>query len=114
MSLPKFLQPYLWSYDISKMDARDPDDKELIIQQVLNQGSLKALRWLLRTYKREDIVEVVKNPRRGMWFPKSLNYWAKILDIKIPPKRYQWAILDINPRFDVFKDYFKLSQKKGI
>ncbi|MDA2935748.1 hypothetical protein MYX06_00805 [Patescibacteria group bacterium AH-259-L05] len=114
MALPKFLQTCLWSYDISQMDPYDPDDKELIIQQVLNRGNIRAVKWLFKTYKKQDIVEVVKNPRRGMWFPKSLNYWAKILDVKIPKQVYKWAILDINPRFDVFKDYFKLSKKKSF
>jgi len=39
MSLPKFLEPFLPSYDISQMDLKNPDDKKLIIEAVLNQGT---------------------------------------------------------------------------
>ena len=38
MSLPKFLQAYLPSYDISKMELSDQEDAKEIITQILNYG----------------------------------------------------------------------------
>jgi len=33
MSLPKFLEPFLPSYDISQMDLKNPDDKKINLGQ---------------------------------------------------------------------------------
>ncbi|MDA2922153.1 hypothetical protein MYX07_02685 [Patescibacteria group bacterium AH-259-L07] len=111
MALPKFLQTCLWSYDISKMDPHDSSDKELIIQQVLNHGGSEALKWFFKTYKREDIVKVVKSPRRGMWLPRALNYWTKVLEVKVPKVIYEAALFSLHPRFDVMDKYFKYMEK---
>ncbi|MBU1486743.1 hypothetical protein KKH56_01660 [bacterium] len=46
MAVPKFLQSALWSYDLSKMDAGNKDDKRIIIEQVLNYGIWEQLKWL--------------------------------------------------------------------
>lgn len=111
MALPKFLQTCLWSYDISKMDPHDPSDKELIIQQVLNHGGSEALQWLFKTYKEEDIVKVVKNPRRGMWLPRVLNYWTKVLGVQVPKIIYEAALFSLHPRPALMGKYFKYMEK---
>ena len=95
MALPKFLQPYLASYDLSTLD--EEKDKELIITEVLNKGDYEALLWLLKTYSSRDIKKVLSFPTRGMWMKSVLWYWTKILDIKLPKKIYQKAILNLNP-----------------
>lgn len=96
---PKFLQSALWSYDISKMRLDNKSDKKEIITQVLNCGSDKQVKWLFQVYRPHEIKQILKNPSRGTWYPKSLNFWTKILEVKIPAKKYQDAILDINPKF---------------
>lgn len=110
--IPRFLKPYLWSYDLKKMDPRDPGDKKVIIRQILNYGDWRTLQWLLKTYSGKDLVLEVKNPSRGAWFKEILDYWIKILDLKIPKKKYRQALLDLKPHLDVFEDYFK-PKKKG-
>ena len=77
MALPSFLQSCLASYDLSKMDKNR--HKETIITSV------------------KEIEEVVASPQRGMWFREVLNYWQKILDIKIPKNIFDKAIIDLNP-----------------
>lgn len=94
--IPKRLQSVLWSYDISKMDAEG--DKKLIIQQVLNYGDWDDLKWLYRTYSEEDIREVLKNPRRGIWFENVLNFWCLMLKIKLPKSVRERAIFRLEPR----------------
>ena len=42
--IPQFLQPFLWSSDISKLDTQK--DKLRIITNILNLGSEKAVKWL--------------------------------------------------------------------
>jgi len=60
MAMPKFLQPYLWSYDLSQMDTKE--DKITIITPILNFGDKKAIKWLFETYKMPEIKSVLKNP----------------------------------------------------
>src|SRR3990172_5471646 len=100
MSLPKFLQPYLASYDVSRLDLEV--DKRLIITQILNWGDTKATKWLLNKYEFEDLKEVVAKPARGMWTPKALSYWQKILDVDVSASEYQSAIMDVNPQPELY------------
>jgi len=93
--LPKKLQAVLWSYDIKKIDLER--NKKEIITQVLNYGDWQDLKWLFRTYSEKEIKEVIKNPRRGVWFEKVLNFWATVFDLHIKKDVWQKAIFDIHP-----------------
>jgi hypothetical protein len=95
MPLPKFLEPFLPSYDISKMDLKNPSDKKLIIEAVLNQGTMREIKWLFKTYSIREIKNVLRNPRRGCWDARVLNFWTKFFGIKIHPIIYEMAILDL-------------------
>ena len=105
MAIPKFLQPYLWSYDLSHVDAKE--DKITIITQILNFGDKKAVKWLFKTYKISEIKSVLKKPQRGLWLEKSIDYWAKILNITPNPWFYKFCILDINPNPKLAEEFFK-------
>ncbi len=93
--IPEFITPCLWSYDIRQMELEE--DKELIITQVLNYGDAKRIKWLYSVYNEEDIKKVVSNPRRGLWFPKVLNFWETVLKIKIPRDKREKAIFKLCP-----------------
>ena len=80
MSIPSYLQPFLWSYDIDKLDLQR--DKKRIITNILNLGTAKATDWLFRTYNKKDIKKAIANPLPGEWDEKSLNFWSLILNIK--------------------------------
>jgi len=96
--LPKFLQPMLWSY---KLESLDKDkDKEYIITQVLNYGDWRSVKWVKKAYSDQTIKNIVLHPRRGQWFERVLNFWTQMFNIKIDPKEYKKAILDINPDYD--------------
>ena len=96
-TIPEFVAPSLWSYDIKKLNIEE--DKELIITQVLNYGDERRIKWLYSVYTEDDIKRVVSNPGRGLWFEKVLNFWEKMLDIRIPKKVRKKAIFNINPQF---------------
>lgn len=95
MAIPKFLQPYLASYELSSLDIEK--DKDVIITEILNKGDGKALFWLAKTYTQEELREVVSSPIRGLWMKSVLKYWQRILDINIPQDKFKKAILDLNP-----------------
>jgi len=105
MALPKFLQPYLASYDLSGLDIKR--DKRTIITAILNIGDTQAVKWLLKTYSLSDIKDAVKNPARGVWMKESLNYWRKVLEIKIPQRVSELAVFDLAPRPRLFRKFFK-------
>jgi len=81
--VPKQFQRVLWSYDISKMDLEE--DKNEIITQVLNYGDWEDLKLIYKLYPEKEIKKIIKNPRRGVWFKKVLNFWTTIFNIK--PKK---------------------------
>lgn len=78
--IPKQIRPFLWSYDISKLDLEK--DKKRIITNVLNLGSKEATDWLFSAFEKKDIIEAVENPLPGEWNKKSLHFWALILGAK--------------------------------
>jgi len=81
--VPKQFQRVLWPYDISKMDLEE--DKNEIITQVLNYGDWEDLKLIYKLYPEKEIKKIIKNPRRGVWFKKVLNFWTTIFNIK--PKK---------------------------
>lgn len=86
-TIPNVFKPFLWSYDISKMDLTQ--DKRIIITNVLNFGTIEAVKELFKTYSKKEIVEFVANPAPGEWNKKSLNFWSLMFNIKPKEKNRQ-------------------------
>ncbi len=78
--IPKTFRPFLWSYDIDKIDPLK--HKKRIITNILNLGTERATKELFKVYNIKDIKEAVKNPLPGEWNKKSLNFWSLILNVK--------------------------------
>ena len=91
--VPKQFQRALWSYDINKMDLEK--DKREIITQVLNYGTWEDLKLLYKLYSEKEIKEVVKNPRRGVWFEKVLNFWVLMFNIRLKKEVWKKAIFSL-------------------
>ena len=113
MPLPKFLEPFLPSFDISKMDLKNPYDKKLIIEAILNRGTIKDIKWLFRTYSIREIKNVISHPRRGCWQERKLNYWTKVLDVQVPKLIYEVAIMSLCPKPQLIKRYFNYLKREG-
>jgi len=56
-------------------------------------GNTQGVKWLYKTYSEEDIKEVIKYPRRGLWFKRVLNFWQIMLKIDVPKEEFQKAII---------------------
>ena len=78
IELPRSVQTTLWSYNTNKLDVKR--DKERIIQQTLNNGSLEAVEWLKQAYSKEELQDTIRQSSAGEWSKKSLNYWSLMLD----------------------------------
>jgi hypothetical protein len=88
--VPKSFQNCLWYCNISKMDIER--DKKEIITQVLNYGTWEDLKLLFEIYPEKEIKKVIKNPRRGVWLRKVLNFWATIYQLKLKKEIFERAI----------------------
>lgn len=95
MGLPRFLQPYLPSYNVTKLDKNAPGVSGEIITQVLNLGNDRAVAWIFDNYTLKEIRNTVGNPQRGVWNEESLNYWLEVLKIE-KVGDYDKAVLNIN------------------
>ena len=93
MAVSKKLQSALWSYDLKKVDKEA--DKNMIISQVLNHGTWEQLVWLLKNYSIREIKKILKNPNRGEWYPEVLNYWSKILNVKLTRQKTDKAMFSL-------------------
>ena len=78
--IPRFVQPFLWSYKISALDINN--DRKRIITNVLNFGTKKATDWLFKTYTKTDIKDCLINPLPGEWNKKSIAFWSFLMDVK--------------------------------
>lgn len=89
----KKLQWVLWSYNVKDLDLKE--DKEYIITQVLNYGAWEDLKLLYKLYSEKEIREVIKNPRRGLWFKNVLNFWTLMFDIRLKKDVWERAIFSL-------------------
>lgn len=70
--IPANLQPILWSVGIDKLDLQK--DKSYIIHQVLAYGTWEHLKWLFKTYPRDEIKKVfIERPAKD-YVPASFNF----------------------------------------
>lgn len=78
-AVPAFLQPVLWSYDLSKLDiARD---KQVILKHILDYGDLRAVTWMHETYSSDAIREAITRSTSSDWGTKSLRLWSYIYNV---------------------------------
>lgn len=75
--IPKEFKKYFWSVDFDSLDINR--SKEYIVFQLLEFGDEKAVRWLFETYKKNEIINVLKR-KRG-FSRKGANFWRLILGI---------------------------------
>ena len=89
LGVPDFLQPFLWSYDLSQLDLEK--HKNIIIKNILDFGTVQATDWLKKNYTTEEIKKSIQNSYSSDWSKKSLNFWSLIYEVT--PKRKSRAEL---------------------
>lgn len=89
-SIPKTLQAVLWSVDIAHLNLEK--DKIYIIHQILSYGRMEDIKWVFKTYPKEEIVEVfINHPYKDytesrFYFAK--NYLLSLKDMSLNEKHY--------------------------
>ncbi|MDO8559140.1 MAG: hypothetical protein Q7R84_02305 [bacterium] len=59
MKLPESFRHLLWSYRFSEIDIEE--HKKTIIVNVLNYGDMDQWRWLIKTYGRKQLKEIIES-----------------------------------------------------
>ena len=93
VKIPQKMKWLFWSYDIKSLNLGR--DKDYIISQVLNYGTWEDLKWLYKAYSEKDIKKIIKNPSRGVWFEKVLNFWTIVFNIKLKKETWERAIFKL-------------------
>lgn len=75
--IPQFLHKHFWEVDASKADIQKR--AHYIIERLLEYGDVDAVKWMVRTYPKKTIIEVLKTSRALS--KKSANYWALVFDV---------------------------------
>jgi len=81
--IPQFLRPFLWSYDLSRLNLET--HKNIIIQNILNLGDRRAVNWMRNTYSAKEIKDAIKQSSKTNWSKKSINFWSLIYGVS--PKK---------------------------
>ncbi len=75
--LPQFFRSYFWDVEFEKLEIKK--NAHFIIKRVLDRGDLSDIRWLLKTYGKDEIKKVVMGTR-DLARPTG-NFWADLLGI---------------------------------
>lgn len=77
--LPDMFRPLLWSF---KWEDMDPiEDKEDIVVNTVNDGTLEHWRWLIDTYGKKEVKRVLEGRLASEIYPESRNLARVIFGI---------------------------------
>jgi len=73
----KQLQKFFWDVDASELDVKR--DGSFIIKRILDRGNTSNIRWLLKTYSKSEIRDVLTQTK-DLARPTG-SFWADILGV---------------------------------
>ena len=85
--LPESQQPFFWDVDFSKLFAEE--SSYFIISRLMEHGDEAAMRFLIKTYSRDEMIHVLKNSRSLS--KRSRKFWTIFFNLEdepCTPKRY--------------------------
>jgi hypothetical protein len=83
--LPRRLDKFFWDVSPDQIDLNR--HSEYVIARLLEHGDLVAIQWLIKAYRKEEIINVVKQSRQLS--RKTANFWRLRLAI---PKSAVYAL----------------------
>lgn len=79
ITLPDTFRPLLWSHDFRRIDPMR--HKKTIVVQTLNYGTLDQWRWLIKSYGREGVREVLAQVTASEIKPRALGLAALVFGV---------------------------------
>ena len=77
IALPESFRPYFWDVKFEELDKNT--HAFLVIKRVLDRGNLRDVQWLLRTYGRETMKNVLFETK-DLARPTG-NFWADVFGL---------------------------------
>lgn len=75
--IPENIKRLFWDVDKESVDLKH--HRSYIIKRIMDYGNIEDVRWMLKTYSPEEIIEIVKK-RRGL-SRKSATFWSIYFNI---------------------------------
>ena len=75
--LPPFLRPYFWDTNFDAL--RLPRYEFYCIERLLEYGDDRAIRWLCKSFQREQLADVIRKSRAISL--RTANFWGLLLNI---------------------------------
>ena len=72
-----FPPQYFWDVDQAKLNAAD--SKRLIIERIMNYGSMKEINGVIDHYGRNEVIKTIR--KINYMDPKTLNFVSRLFDI---------------------------------
>jgi len=77
--LPEHLKPFFWDVSLDEVSiTRSP---HFVISRLMEHGDESALRFLMATFSRDDLIEVLRTSRSVSM--RSRKFWALLLGIEV-------------------------------
>lgn len=90
--MPEEFKKYFWDTQFDKLDLNK--NKRYIISRLYCYGNLKAIKWLNKTYSKEDIKEVAMKSRNLK--PLVANYLRQQFNLKKEEMAYYRTVQGMN------------------
>jgi hypothetical protein len=72
MEIPEYIKMVLWDVDTEEVDLKK--HWFFVIERIMDYGNENDVQWMLETFSREQLIEVVKKSRNLN--RKTANFWA--------------------------------------
>lgn len=82
--MPKEFKKYFWDAEYEKLDIKK--NMKYIISRLFCEGDLESIKWIKRTYTKEEIIETAKTSRRLT--PITANFLKNIYNLKKEEMQY--------------------------
>ena len=82
--MPKEFKKYFWDTEYEKLDIKK--NMKYIISRLFCEGDLESIKWVKRTYTKEEIIETAKTSRRLT--PITANFLKNIYNLKKEEMQY--------------------------
>ena len=82
--MPIELKEYFWDTEFEKLDINK--NMKYIISRLFCEGDIECIRWIKKTYTKEQIVETAKTSRRLN--PITANFLRNVYNLKKEEMQY--------------------------
>ena len=79
--LPECLLPFFWDVNFTRLCVEE--SSYFVIGRLMEHGDEEAVKFLVRTYNRNEMIHVLKNSRSLSM--RSRNFWRIFLDLENEP-----------------------------